>query len=102
MEMTYLDAVYEAMSVSHQGNNVETCSVSIQSNSTVCVDSGSELFKADHRQSQNDEERLLERLLELEELLSKDQARKAKHQKPDLQMEWQQEIVRINAMLELN
>ncbi|WP_373943683.1 ATP-binding cassette domain-containing protein [Vibrio chagasii] len=102
VEMTYLDAVYEAMSVSHQGNNVETCSVSIQSNSTVCVDSGSELFKTAHQQSQNDEERLLERLLELEELLSKDQARKAKHQKPDLQVKWQQEIVRINTMLELN
>lgn len=102
VEMTYLDAVYEAMSVSHQGNNVETCSVSIQSNSIVCVDSGSELSKTDHQQSQNDEEGLLERLLELEELLSKDQARKAKHQKPDLQVKWQQEIVRINAMLELN
>ena len=102
VEMTYLDTVYEAMSVSHQGNNAASCSVSIQSNSTVCVDSGSELFKTDHQQSQNEEERLLERLLELEELLSKDQARKAKHQKPELQVKWQQEIVRISAMLELN
>lgn len=30
VEMTYLDAVYEAMSVSHQGHNVEPCSASIQ------------------------------------------------------------------------
>lgn len=102
VEMTYLDTVYEAMSVSHQGNNAASCSASIESNSIVCVDSGSELFKTDHQQSQNEEERLLERLLELEELLSKDQARKAKHQKPDLQVKWQQEIVRINAILELN
>ncbi|CAH6887340.1 ABC transporter [Vibrio chagasii] len=102
MEMTYLDAVYEAMSVSHQGHNVEPCSATIQSNSKACVDSGSELLKTDDKQSQNDEEGLLERLFELEELLSKDQARKAKHQKPDLQVKWQQEIVRINAMLELN
>ncbi|MGR5358691.1 ABC-F family ATP-binding cassette domain-containing protein [Vibrio chagasii] len=102
MEMTYLDAVYEAMSVSHQGHNVEPCSATILSNSKACVDSGSELLKTDDQQSQNDEEGLLERLFELEELLSKDQARKAKHQKPDLQVKWQQEIVRINAMLELN
>ncbi|WP_394141336.1 ABC-F family ATP-binding cassette domain-containing protein [Vibrio chagasii] len=102
VEMTYLDAVYETMSVSHQGNNAESCSVPIQSNSIVCVDSGSELPKTAHQQSKNDEEGLLERLLELEELLSKDQARKAKHQKPELQVKWQQEIVRINAMLELN
>ena len=102
VEMTYLDAVYEAMSVIHQGKNAESCSASIQSNSIVCVDSGSELPKTDDQQSQTDEEGLLERLLELEELLSKDQARKAKHQKPNLQVKWQQEIVRINAMLELN
>ncbi|PQJ60706.1 ABC transporter [Vibrio chagasii] len=102
VEMTYLDAVYEAMSVIHQGKNAESCSASIQSNSIVCVDSGSELPKTDDQQSQTDEEGLLERLLELEELLSKDQARKAKHQKRNLQVKWQQEIVRINAMLELN
>ena len=102
VEMTYLDAVYEAMSVIHQGKNAESCSASIQSNSIVCVDSGSELPKTDDQQSQTDEEGLLERLLELEELLSKDQARKAKHQKPNLQVKWQQEIVRINALLELN
>ncbi|MEC7941754.1 MAG: ABC-F family ATP-binding cassette domain-containing protein [Pseudomonadota bacterium] len=102
MEMTYLDAVYEAMSVIHQGKNAESCSASIESNSIVCVDSGSERPKTDDQQSQTNEEGLLERLLELEELLSKDQARKAKHQKSDLQVKWQQEIVRINAMLELN
>lgn len=43
---------------------------------------------------------LLEKLLELEALLADDLARKSKHQKPQLQAQWQQEIRRLNAQLE--
>ena len=99
VEMTYLDAVYEAMSV---GNQVVSLEVSETAPSSVLL-SKSE-FSENHysNTAQNDEELLLERLLELEELLTQDQSRKAKHQKPDLQQKWQQEIVSINMKLELS
>jgi len=44
---------------------------------------------------------LLEKLLELEALLADDLARKPKHQKPQLQAQWQREIRLLNAQLEL-
>ncbi|PMG45014.1 ABC transporter [Vibrio lentus] len=97
VEMTYLDAVYDAMSVGNQVDNLEVggeTPSTVLSRSTVSENQHSELV-------QNDDELLLERLLELEELLTQDQSRKAKHQKPDLQQKWQQEIVSINAKLEL-
>ncbi|MCB5358236.1 ABC-F family ATP-binding cassette domain-containing protein [Vibrio lentus] len=99
VEMTYLDAVYEAMSV---GNQVVSLEASEAAPSSVLL-SKSEFSENHHSNTaQNDEELLLERLLELEELLTQDQSRKAKHQKPDLQHKWQQEIVTINMKLELS
>ena len=98
VEMTYLDAVYDAMSV---GNQVVSLEASETAPSSVLLSKSK--FSENHHSNtaQNDEELLLERLLELEELLTQDQSRKAKHQKPDLQQKWQQEIVSINAKLEL-
>ncbi|OBT26208.1 ABC transporter [Vibrio tasmaniensis] len=99
VEMIYLDAVYEAMSV---GNQVVSLEASETAPSSVLL-SKSEFSENHHSNTaQNDEELLLERLLELEELLTQDQSRKAKHQKPDLQQKWQQEIVTINMKLELS
>ncbi|PMH28103.1 ABC transporter [Vibrio lentus] len=99
VEMTYLDAVYEGMSV---GNQVVSLEASETAPSSVLL-SKSEFSENHHSNTaQNDEELLLERLLELEELLTQDQSRKAKHQKPDLQHKWQQEIVTINMKLELS
>ncbi|MEZ8723336.1 ABC-F family ATP-binding cassette domain-containing protein [Vibrio pomeroyi] len=98
VEMTYLDAVYEAMSVGNQVDSLEAggeTPSTVLSRSMVSENQHSELV-------QNDDELLLERLLELEELLTQDQSRKAKHQKPDLQQKWQKEIVSINAKLELS
>lgn len=43
----------------------------------------------------------LERLVELENRLAEDLARKAKHQKPALQLEWRKEIEELSARLEL-
>lgn len=99
VEMTYLDAVYEAMSV---GNQVVSLEASETAPSSVLLSKRE--FSENHysETAQNDEELLLERLLELEELLTQDQSRKAKHQKPDLQQKWQQEIVTINMKLELS
>lgn len=99
VEMTYLDAVYEAMSV---GNQVVSLEANDTAPSSVLL-SISEFIENHHSNTtQNDEELLLERLLELEELLTQDQSRKAKHQKPDLQHKWQQEIETINMKLELS
>ncbi|TCN77232.1 ABC transporter family protein [Vibrio crassostreae] len=99
VEMTYLDAVYEAMSV---GNQVVSLEANDTAPSSVLL-SKSEFIENHHSNTaQNDEELLLERLLELEELLTQDQSRKAKHQKPDLQHKWQQEIETINMKLELS
>ncbi|WP_299137436.1 ABC-F family ATP-binding cassette domain-containing protein [uncultured Vibrio sp.] len=98
VEMTYLDAVYDAMSV---GNQVDSLEAGGETLSTVLLRSST--TENQHSELvQNDDELLLERLLELEALLTQDQARKAKHQKPDLQQKWQKEIVSINAKLELS
>ncbi|MGL1921307.1 MAG: ATP-binding cassette domain-containing protein [Hyphomicrobiales bacterium] len=43
----------------------------------------------------DDEEQILERVMELEELLEADIARKAKHQKPVLQKVWKEEIAKL-------
>jgi ATPase subunit of ABC transporter with duplicated ATPase domains len=98
VEMTYLDAVYEAMSV---GNQVVSLMASEATPSLVLLSKPESSENHHLDTTQNDEELLLERLLELEKLLTQDQSRKAKHQKPDLQQKWQQEIVSINAKLEL-
>ncbi|UQC71284.1 ABC transporter ATP-binding protein [Lelliottia sp. AC1] len=42
---------------------------------------------------------LLERLVALETLLAEDMARKSKHQKPQLQQQWREEIARLEAQL---
>ncbi|WP_193188720.1 hypothetical protein [Vibrio navarrensis] len=47
----------------------------------------------------SDEEQFLERLLQLEILLEEDLVRKPKHQKPQLQQQWREEIASINAQL---
>ncbi|CAG9297199.1 ABC-F family ATP-binding cassette domain-containing protein [Celerinatantimonas diazotrophica] len=52
---------------------------------------------ADHEDTE--EEQLLERLLHLESLLAADRQRKPKHQKPDLQKQWQEEIEKISNQL---
>ncbi|MBC6502928.1 ABC-F family ATP-binding cassette domain-containing protein [Citrobacter freundii] len=43
---------------------------------------------------------VLEKLLELEQRLADDLARKPKHQKPQLQAQWRKEIARLNSQLE--
>ena len=50
---------------------------------------------------QCEQEHLLSSLLELESKLADDLARKPKHQKPELQYQWRQQIDRINALLDL-
>ncbi|MFZ6733397.1 ABC-F family ATP-binding cassette domain-containing protein [Undibacterium sp. Ji42W] len=50
----------------------------------------------------SDTELALQRLCELEELLQTDLARKPKHQKPQLQTNWHQEMVDLNHFLGLN
>ena len=50
---------------------------------------------------QCEQEHLLSNLLELESKLADDLARKPKHQKPELQYQWRQQIDRINALLDL-
>lgn len=54
---------------------------------------------AGHSANPQGEEQLLERLIELETLLAEDQQRKPKHQKPNLQLQWQEEIEQINLQL---
>ncbi|MFA0057229.1 ABC-F family ATP-binding cassette domain-containing protein [Vibrio echinoideorum] len=98
-EMTYLNTVYEAMSVGNQAVSLEA---SEAKPSSVLLSKPKSSANHHSETTQNDEELLLERLLELEELLTQDQSRKAKHQKPDLQQKWQQEIVSINMKLELS
>lgn len=46
-----------------------------------------------------DHDALLERLVRLEQLLADDLARRAKHQKPQLQAQWREEIATINTLL---
>jgi TATA-binding protein-associated factor Taf7 len=50
---------------------------------------------------ETEEERLLAMLLDLESKLEEDRARKPKHQKPELQSRWQQQIAELNALLDL-
>ena len=47
-----------------------------------------------------DSDAVLEQLLELEQRLADDLARKPKHQKPQLQAQWRKEIERLNSQLE--
>ena len=47
-----------------------------------------------------DSDGLLEQLLDLEQRLADDLARKPKHQKPLLQAQWRKEIERLNSQLE--
>jgi hypothetical protein len=47
----------------------------------------------------DDHDALLERLIDLEQRLADDMARKPKHQKPHLQAQWREEIAVITARL---
>ena len=67
VEMTYLDAVYEAMSV---GNQVVSLEVSEATPSSVLLSKSESSENYHSETAQNDEELSLERLLELEELLT--------------------------------
>lgn len=49
-----------------------------------------------------EEEQLLARLVEVEHLLAEDLARKPKHQKPELQRQWQSQIEQLSALLSLD
>ena len=49
-----------------------------------------------------EEEQLLARLVEAEHLLAEDLARKPKHQKPELQRQWQSQIEQLSALLSLD
>jgi ATP-binding cassette subfamily F protein 3 len=51
---------------------------------------------------ETEEEHWLATLLELESKLEEDLARKPRHQKPELQRQWQQQIAELNALLELS
>src|SRR5471030_53573 len=50
---------------------------------------------------ETEEERLLATLLELESKLEEDLSRKVRHQKPELQRQWQQQIAQLSALLDL-
>ncbi|UNK23116.1 ABC-F family ATP-binding cassette domain-containing protein [Yersinia intermedia] len=50
---------------------------------------------------ESEEEQLLAELLELESKLKQDLARKFKHQKPELQCQWRQQIAQLNTLLDL-
>jgi len=52
-------------------------------------------------QLESEEERLLAMLLELENKLAEDLARKDKHQKPELQRQWQRQIAELSDLLDL-
>ena len=53
------------------------------------------------RQQYHEADALLERLVILEDRLEQDLARKEKHQKPQLQQQWRQEIDDLNKQLEM-
>ena len=57
------------------------------------------LAAAETPQMAIDDDELLEQLVILEQRLAEDLARKPKHQKPQLQQQWQEEIARINQQL---
>ncbi|KEQ16535.1 ABC-F family ATP-binding cassette domain-containing protein [Endozoicomonas numazuensis] len=59
-------------------------------------------FSEEQTNHSKDEESLLERLIELETKLQDDLARKPRHQKPEKQQSWQQEISQIQHQLNLN
>lgn len=50
----------------------------------------------------NEEEQWLAALLELESKLAEDRARRPRHQKPQLQQQWQQQIAELNVLLGLD
>ena len=50
--------------------------------------------------SARSEEEILARIIELEELLTADQAREPKFHKPALQADWQAQLVKLNAQLD--
>ncbi len=52
-------------------------------------------------QLESEEERLLAMLLELENKLAEDLARKVRHQKPELQRQWQRQIAELSDLLDL-
>jgi len=58
-----------------------------------------EIGQVSSAMTDTDEEQLLERLLTLETLLEEDLKRKPKHQKPNLQEQWREEITQINYQL---
>lgn len=61
----------------------------------------SEVMRADVAIQDAEEEQMLTRLTDLENKLENDLARKPKHQKPELQRQWQQQIAELNALLDL-
>ena len=56
-------------------------------------------LREDRPKSWHESDELLERLIELEEKLAEDMARKEKHQKPALQSQWRSEIEVLNKKL---
>lgn len=52
--------------------------------------------KVDTMESDGSEEEILERILELEILLTEDKNRKTKFQKPKLQLLWEEELIKLN------
>ncbi|WP_300001507.1 ABC-F family ATP-binding cassette domain-containing protein [uncultured Cedecea sp.] len=77
-----LDALYDQLT-SEETEEIKTEVVSIPEISQPCQEA----------------DILLERLVMLEDLLEKDLARKEKHQKPQLQQQWRQEIDYLNKKL---
>ncbi|BCV56810.1 ABC transporter [Shewanella algae] len=91
VEMTCLDTVYERMSI-------DTDTPSVVSNYLGF----SAVTDMELIHEYEDEELLLDRLFELQKLLTQDMSRKIKHQKPSLQVKWQKEIDKIKSELELD
>ncbi|PCI87935.1 MAG: hypothetical protein COB24_04135 [Hyphomicrobiales bacterium] len=65
---------------------------SLQSSTPAYTKTESEAKQESNQTVMDDDEQILERVLELEDLLKADLGRKAKHQKPALQQQWQVEI----------
>ncbi len=78
--------VYEQLSEQSQSTEPQANSTLGQSTSSAVKELSSE-------------EQLLERLVELESLLDDDKQRRPKHQKPNLQKQWQEEIESISCQL---
>jgi len=79
-----LDALYRQLSSEHAENIVPETAL-----------------LAEFSPHSHEAEALLERLVQLEEWLEKDLARKEKHQKPQLQHQWRQEIDALNKKLDI-